>query len=356
MLFGYPKEAAKETWFHECVVVMLQAIHESIRNGQEPPAWPAIIPLEHRNDLRRKTGLRDRLKKYQDTIALLTADEAIKVLKALVEQNDIEHLLSGECECNAIDELPEIIWEPIQSLFEYGFNLLGALGIRDRQYEIIFDATPFHVCPFCGVEYFDDPAAPREPLDHYLPRSRYPFAAINPRNLIPMGGKCNSKYKLAKDILFADDGTRRKVADPYNWGSTNISLVDSVPFEGTREIFPLPLWQIEFEPDVDELSTWDSVFDIKQRYRRDVLDADFMSMLREFSIYCKDRKVKIKSPKDIVDALENFSEYWKESGMKDKAFMKAAVFDMLCHHCKQGNDRLIELISGVVIGGMSLNA
>jgi hypothetical protein len=356
MLFGYPIEATNENWFHECMIAMLQTIHESILNGQGIPLWPEIIPLPYRKVLKRKTGLRSRLQNYQREVLRLSNDQLRSLIKAISEQNDIVHLLSGERNCGTIEELTTTIRQPIRELFEFGFDLLADLGIRDRQYQIIFNATPFHICPFCGYEYFDGPGAPREPLDHYLAKSKYPFAAVNPRNLVPMGGKCNSKYKLAKDILYKEDGTRRKVVDPYNCKSIQLSLKNSKPFEGNHAIFPLPLWLIEFEPITEELSTWDSVFDIKQRYQRDVLDADFMSMLREFSIYCMDRKVRAELQEEVIQALKNFSDYWKEMGMKDKAFIKAAVFEMLFLHCQQGNQRLSEIVSSVVIGGMSLNA
>lgn len=356
MLFGYPVEATIENWFHECMKEIIQTIHNNLRNGQPLPAWPELIPEDYRNDLSRKTGLRDRLVDYQTAVAKLTQDEQNRVLIALQEQNNIEQLLSGDCSCDALDSLPERVHQPIRALYYFGFELLSDLGIRDRQYEVIYGATPFHICPFCGFEYFDGPTAPRrEPLDHYLAKSKYPFAAINPKNLVPMGGKCNSKYKLAQDILFKEDGTRRRAINPYASPRIQISLLNSRPFEGTSSIFPLPLWQIEFEPNTEEVSTWDSVFDIKERYRRDILDADFLTLLREFSIYCKDRRVRADSLPVIIQALHDFAEYWREMGMKDKAFIKAAFFDMLFYHCNAGNQRLCEIVGSVVLGGMSLS-
>ena len=97
-----------------------------------------------------------------------------------------------------------------------------------------------------------------------------------------MGNKCNSKYKLAKDIMYKDDGTRRKaIYLPYNLGGINIriSLDQSEPFAGKQDLFPLPRWELEFEPKVEEVSTWETVFHISERYQRDILDAEFKKLV-----------------------------------------------------------------------------
>ena len=42
---------------------------------------------------------------------------------------------------------------------------------------------------------------PTDDLDHFLPKSRYPFLAVHPYNLVPLCSFCNSKMKLAKDPI-----------------------------------------------------------------------------------------------------------------------------------------------------------
>lgn len=351
MLFGYPVEATVENWFHECLVGMLQIIHA---NPHQRPSWPEIIPETYREKLRGRPGLRDRLLEYQSAVTKLPTEELEQVSNALMEQNNIADLLSGQCNCEILDELPQTIHESIKALFAFGFKLLTDLGVRDSQYRTIFASTPYHVCPFCGCEFFDAPGAPREALDHYLAESKYPFAAINLSNLVPMGNKCNSRYKLAQDILYQNDGTRRRSYYPYaKTGQIKISLERSEPFAGTSGLFPLPDWQIDFDPATEEVSTWNSVFHIEQRYKRDILDADFMSWLREFSAWCRSSNLRPLSRQDMVDALERYINYQSDMSFRDRAFLKAAVFQMLYHHYQQGNERLITLLNGVVIGGMA---
>lgn len=352
MIFGYPLEATAENWFHECLFQMLQTIHHNLQAGEVIPDWPDIIPEPYRERLRNRPGLKDRLSDYRVVAETLKPDELILVCNTLIGQNEIERLLSAACNCATVNNLPIVIQEPIKNLFDFGFKLLTDLGIRDRQYRKIYNSLPSHVCPFCGCEYFDAPGGPREDLDHYLVKNEYPFAAVNLLNLAPMGSKCNERYKLAQNILYKGDGTRRKSFFPYNHRGVQISLDRSEPFAGEYGLFPLPLWQIDCVPDSEEATTWDSIFHIQERYKRDILNPEFISWLREFSSWCKSTNLRPNTGQDIIDALKRYSNHLDEIGIRDRAFIKAAVFRMLLRHYEQGNERLITLINGVVIGGM----
>ncbi|HRA67253.1 MAG TPA: hypothetical protein PL187_14590, partial [Caldilinea sp.] len=278
------------------------------------------------------------------------------LLKTLNEQNQIAGLLSMRCSCQTISDLPTDVQESISDLFHFAFTLLTPLGIRDVHYQAIYSATKYHVCPFCGCEYFDAPKSRREALDHYLPESEYPFAAVNLYNLVPMGNKCNSRYKIAQDILWGKGGMRRKAFNPYNHSVVQISLDDSEPFAGKNG--QIPRWVIGFEPDCDEVSTWNDVFEIRDRYVRDVLDDSFKSWLDDFANWhCS--VLAPSAPNDIselTDSLERYFGYLVEYGFKDRVFLKAATFRMIQKQCQLGNQRLINLINRTVLGRLSQKA
>ncbi|RKH58874.1 hypothetical protein D7V93_15940 [Corallococcus llansteffanensis] len=237
--------------------------------------------------------------------------------------------------------------EPVKDLFGFAFDLLTDLKVRDQQYSAIYAATAEHVCPFCGTEYFDAPGAPREALDHYLTKSRYPFAAANLRNLVPMGHKCNSSYKLTSDLLYCADGLTRRVAiDPYSHTTISVVLDDSDPFDGTTA--HTPKWAIKFIPDSPALQTWDDVFSIRERYRQSHLDRDFASWLKGFQRWARTAKLQADTDDKLVDALRQYEEYFGASGMQDRAFLKAAVFRMLRRHCELGNQRLKDELRDLV--------
>jgi hypothetical protein len=157
-----------------------------------------------------------------------------------------------------------------------------------------------------------------------------------------MGNKCNSSYKLTQDILRRSDGTRRRSFDPYGNISIQISLDNSRPFEGVNEL--VPAWQIEFDMDIEEVTTWDEVFHIRERYKRDILDPLFNCWLRNFSSWCRAAIVEPISNEVLIDALKRFADYLGDRGIEDRAFLKAAVFRMLHRHCVLGNERLISFI------------
>jgi len=349
MLFGYPISATAANWLHECLCEILRSIHASIQAAKTPPPWPEIIPDRYRNRLQKRTGLKDRLKTYQIAVEQLTTAEQERILQALHDQNEIALLLSCQRNCEAITDLPTLIREPVKELFEFAFKLLTDLEIRDKHYKVIYDAVPSHTCPFCGCENFDAPRVPREALDHYLAESKYPFAASNLRNLVPMGNKCNSRYKLAKDILTREDGTRRKSFDPYNCTGIRPSLENSEPFAGTvTTTGQVPRWQIEFEQNTEEVLTWDEVFHIRERYEKDVLDPKFKSWLDDFKHWCKSANIVPNSDQELVDGIDRYATLYEEMGISDRAFLKAAVFRMLHAHCKKGDQRLISFIRTVI--------
>ena len=220
---------------------------------------------------------------YAAAAGKLSVPERQQVLACLVQQNRIADLVTCSTDCESLSDLPKAIQAPVAELFGFAFELLTGLGVRDRHYHAIYTAVPYHVCPFCGCEYFDAPGAPREDLDHYLPKSLYPFAAANLRNLVPMGMKCNERYKLAQDILRDAAGVRRRSFDPYAERHLKVVLDNSVPFGGADG--QTPDWQIDFDPDSVECTTWDNVFHVRERIKRDVLDASFWQWLRDFSAW-----------------------------------------------------------------------
>lgn len=355
MLFGYPVAATQENWFHECVLEAIQSVHALVDAKKRYPAWPKILPEEHQARLKSRTSLRDRLKAYYIALRKLSSQsDRDAVLAAVTDQNRIADLLGNACNCATLDALPTAIHEAATSLFDVAFRLLTDLNVRDEHYKAIYAAAIEHVCPFCGTEYFDAPGAPREALDHYLAKSRYPFAAINLRNLVPMGHKCNSSYKLAVDVLYDVGGVRRVAFDPYNHTRIGVVLDDSEPFDGSTP--NTPRWTINFDPDAPAVPTWDAVFSVRERYKRDHLDEGYSAWLREFRNWARSANWRGDTDASLVEALTRFEQYCAGNGMRDRAFLKAAVFRMLRLRCEQGHDRLKQLLRDLLEPSTTLTA
>lgn len=67
----------------------------------------------------------------------------------------------------------------------------------------IVEQLSITVCPYCGLECVQ--AIPRinlrPELDHFYPKSRFPFLAVGLYNLIPAGSICNQRHKRDKLML-----------------------------------------------------------------------------------------------------------------------------------------------------------
>lgn len=336
MFFGYPIAATQNNWFHDCLCEALRTIHKLVDNKRKYPAWPGVLPTNHQSKLGRRPKLGSLLKAYYVAAKKLSSAERTFVLKALEDENRIPELLSGAADCSRKDELPNGIREAIVGLFEFAFDILGpnALDIRRQHYLAIYQSLPKAICPFCGISYFTYPGGPQEDLDHYLAKALYPFAAANLRNLVPTCHDCNSKYKFEADMVRRADGTGRVAFDPYNCTTTvTVTLDGSMPFVSGLD--DAQAWKIQLTPQTPEVKTWDEVFSICTRYRRDHLKPWYKTWVEKFVRFAR-AKMSAYSDQRLIDMLREHEENLADEGYGDRAFLKAAVFRMLRLHCEAG--------------------
>ena len=67
------------------------------------------------------------------------------------------------------------------------------------------DSLHINFCPYCNQENTEtitaQAARSRPDLDHFHPKSKFPFFALTLSNLIPSGQRCNQTYKKSKIML-----------------------------------------------------------------------------------------------------------------------------------------------------------
>lgn len=131
-------------------------------------------------------------------------------------------------------------------------------------------------CPYCGLFNLDgEHDFTRDAYDHFLPKATYPFNSVNFRNLAPMCGKCNSGYKLQKNIVCHLDPIRRKAGNArrrafYSYGASdpNIEVSMTIDAQNSQEIQPKEITLSLTSPGNDEeVESWSEVFGIEQRYK-----------------------------------------------------------------------------------------
>ena len=290
--------------------------------------------------MRGRPRLAELLEKYDSVLRRLSKPKRDFVLGALEGQNRIAGLLSNTADdCARKSDLPKSIQKIVQDLFDYAFDILGekTIDLRGPHYRRIYGDLKVPVCPFCALDTFSSPEAPQEALDHYLAGSIYPFAAANLRNLVPMCHDCNSKYKKTKDMIrhAGQNTARRQAFDPYDCSTTvRVFIDDSKPFLVGPE--DPGAWVIRLDPDIEVVTTWDEVFSVRERYRRDYLAKRYGPWVEHF-VHLARKEMTVYSNEELIKLLLSHERDWEMLGLEDRAFLKAAVFRMLRLHCEAGN-------------------
>lgn len=350
MLFAYSPLALKENWLNPTIVGILNTGMQALLDGNAAPKWPNIIPVDHRQELRGRTGIRDRLNKFWGEFDALERQAQEAIVEAVAQQTSLPDVLFNDGACLGINVFSDAIQNVTVELFRFLFDKqlttlkTGEKCLRDLHYDAIYAEFPSRICPFCGLGHFRAPGAPRNALDHYLPISKYPFVGTDLRNLPPMCSECNSDFKGNKDILFDDLGQRQRCVDPYNGPVFRVSLAESLPFSGSiKGAIHLPRWEIRFTGGPQEQAeNWDRVFKIRERYKRDVLDAEFRSWLEHFVFWYKAGNHGEETGEDIAASIPEYIETVIQDGLADRAFLKAEVFCLLNSECADA-DRGIDM-------------
>ncbi len=323
MLFAYPADAASVNWLHDTLADTLRRGVDDIDAGRPKIAWPACLALEFRERLRRFSRLEERLDALLASYSTLGDQARLTVREAMEDQSMLAELFGGMRQANRLDDLAIAIRLPVQHLFEQAFDMLRPLGIRDENYKVFLRLVQHRICAFCGCEYFSGANSKRDPLDHYLAISLYPFAGANARNLVPMGPKCNSSYKLAQDVLRSRAGVRRPCFDPYSDHLVGVRLTDTILF--ARED-GLPEWRVALEGDEARLQTWDEVFDIRRRFIDDHLDSIYKNAIKVFATLTRRRPDIVTTATGLSGAFSHLADLSRAKEWSDRAFLEVALY------------------------------
>jgi len=220
------------------------------------------------------------IERIYNCFSALSQDERDELEVRYRDNNCIGDLCSNAAHCNPthykdLAHFDGAFIDDLKNLFISFFeNIIGLSVVKSSLGTLVNHYNHFHrhnaehgVCPYCAlIEIQDDHDDTREAYDHYLPKSKYPFNAINFHNLSPMCHRCNSTCKSNKDPLHKN-GVRRKAFYPYAGIDTDISV--SVSLEGfdMDHLSPTDI-VIEIASDAfpEELDTWEDLFSIKARY------------------------------------------------------------------------------------------
>jgi len=215
MLFAFSPRGLDQNWLNPSIIEVIRGGMAAIDAGGAPTAWPNCVPVAQRAKLSGRSGFRPRLLALWQVYRGLTPAQRRLIKDAIDQQTDLPAVLANDGPCAAAIDLPAATRDAINDLFSYMFDQLATLKqngqcIRDIQFSSIYRELGARICPYCGLNYFRAPGAPRHALDHFMPISRYPFVGADLRNLPPVCDECNSRFKGGSDVLFDVVGRRRR--------------------------------------------------------------------------------------------------------------------------------------------------
>lgn len=133
-------------------------------------------------------------------------------------------------------------------------------------------AHALRICPYCQahhVNYYVDPNAAtveeqfriRPPLDHFFPKSRYPYFAVSLHNLVPSCVQCNSSVKSSDDPLALGLSNPHDPATPIN---IKFSAIGSIPARLNGTVDDIEISLVARDPPSETLM---GAFLLEKRYQ-----------------------------------------------------------------------------------------
>ena len=139
-------------------------------------------------------------------------------------------------------ELQPNIYKVIDYLFvDKGYNFFTKVTKTKSYHAYTFvNALKLKTCPYCNINYIaflekeeDKDKIRRAELDHFFPKSVYPFLAVNFYNLIPSCSTCN-KLKSDDDLYELLNPYDSKVKDiKFNFWLNNVDFLDNPKLDNT---------------------------------------------------------------------------------------------------------------------------
>ncbi|PJD98354.1 MAG: hypothetical protein CK427_17150 [Leptospira sp.] len=225
---------------------------------------------------RHPSILKKRLRIVYNYLNTLPAKDRELLCDEIKFANQIEKICQGEYKPKTFDQsvqgIDKIIKDFFLSLYDQvldgdPFRELNNTNLRAHFNQFSNANENIILCPFCGISFLKKSGDTiRDQYDHYLPKSLYPFSAVNFQNLVLTCRECNSlDVKANKDILALSVG---KIFFPFDKSHKSIHLQINVVKDNAK--IELIEWQIIFSSSdnkKDEIESWKKIYKIEDRYK-----------------------------------------------------------------------------------------
>lgn len=221
----------------------------------------------------------------------LTVLERQLIYDAFNSNNNIEQLCNGTCVPVELNVLPDVVKDEMKTLLESFYTRLLDIkqvpGEKLDYYNQLVKLNKFNTCPVCGLANIETPDSKYiEDYDHFFSKAKYPFVAVNFKNLVPTCDKCNKKHKGTKQPLEKNG----KAYFPFetNRGPIEVSInMKKVDFDNDEKLTEKPTF--DFTGDKDKNETWNWLYNIEERYTAELKRFSFswLRTLKKEIEFCK---------------------------------------------------------------------
>ncbi|KGK02781.1 HNH endonuclease [Pseudoalteromonas sp. ND6B] len=153
------------------------------------------------------------------------------------------------------------LWfDKLQKIFNYE-------ALRTEFGQAIIESSSLKICPYCNkrdIEItYGKYVTARPDLDHFYPKSRYPFLATTLYNLVPACSFCNQKFKSSKDTYMTN-------MHPLLAGTRDYKVFSFIPLLDKPPIILLN-GSAKFVSNI-------KLFELEAEYQKDTIKREYKSI------------------------------------------------------------------------------
>lgn len=122
-------------------------------------------------------------------------NQAAKASEIKTQLGKLTSMVNGTIQANDNFKAKFPAWlECLSNAFNYDY-VIARFGAQ------IVNLIDLHYCPYCAEEGIEPFHHYRPAIDHYFPKSKFPFLALSLHNFVPSGDRCNSRFKKNNEMI-----------------------------------------------------------------------------------------------------------------------------------------------------------
>lgn len=273
MLKSYSYIETKHQELHNCVIAFFDRIENETNDFSDDFFDAEFLKVAKRH----KKVVYGQLKSIYEITKTWPQDQRTELCKQIRESNQIDDICSNTISPKMLDKDVIGVSKVLRELFLALYNqVLDGKIIREewnitmRQHFDAFRAVNGDIitCPICGISPIKtDCDKQRDQYDHYLPKSLYPYSAVNFKNLVPTCTDCNStQVKGDKDIIRI--ANNNPLFFPFDENHSNIEITCELTLNA--DVLEDIEWELTYSSDQEndnQIRAWKEIYSIENRHK-----------------------------------------------------------------------------------------